>query len=58
MEPQNLNEINNNQHHIWCNYQCGPVKDCKQCQDLFERFPIETNEDLESKYFPDSIKRN
>lgn len=42
-------------HHIWCNNGVGPVKDCKQCHRLYEKYPMDglSPKDVARKYFPD-----
>lgn len=44
-------------HHIWCNFFMLPQKDCRQCADLFARFPIKDGEaehEAVARYFPDA----
>ena len=53
--------MNEQQHHIWCNFQRGPAEKCKQCIGLKAAYPeIEgdvNGEELVRKYFPDVISR-
>jgi len=49
------------EHHIFCNYFANNPKDCKQCQDLRNRFPESDTDEIANeiiaKLFPDVIKR-
>ena len=48
------------QHHIWCNFWTRPREGCKQCEGLYEQYPIDenmTHEEFVHKYFPDVIVR-
>lgn len=48
------NEIEEESHHIFCNYQRGSVSECKQCKSLRERFPKEmSGEEIIERYFPE-----
>jgi len=47
-------------HHPWCNYFMRPRKDCKLCEKLYKKCPVENEdsfEDLHQRYFPEAIKR-
>ena len=47
------------EHHIWCNFFVNPRKGCKQCEDLYKRYPMDekTPNDLLKKHFPKVVKR-
>lgn len=45
-------------HHIWCNYQMGDPKDCRQCKRLKERYPEDCSPgELIKKHFPNVVVR-
>lgn len=45
-------------HHVWCNFWVGPAKDCKQCQTLFKKYPMDVPPgEMVGKYFPNVIVR-
>jgi hypothetical protein len=46
-------------HHPWCNYWGRPRAGCKQCEGLYERYPLTPGESLDllqQKHFPNVIK--
>ena len=51
--------MNDQQHHVWCNFQRGPAETCRQCIELKAKYPeIEgdaAGEGLAEKYFPATI---
>jgi hypothetical protein len=43
-------------HHVWCNYFSLSREGCKQCERLFERYPMDrTPDEMAKKHFPDAI---
>lgn len=52
--------MNEQQHHIWCNFRRGPAEKCKQCIGLKAAYPEiegDDGEELVQKYFPNVISR-
>lgn len=37
-----------NKHHIWCNFFSRKASDCEQCSQLFELYPYETEEEMQT----------
>lgn len=47
-------------HHPWCNFFMGPRDQCKMCDDLFKRYPLDDGKaaaDLITEHFPNVIIR-
>lgn len=47
--------LEHTEHHIYCNYQKGLVKDCKWCKIYFKDYPYSNSNEasnLTPKHFP------